>query len=286
MPIRRRYADQPLSRLAIWARRIALFSLVATLLSIVIVRSGILEIEPALATFGGALLLAIIGILLALASFVVIWREGLGGLGYSVSAIAIGLAINAYPLYLGYKWYKLPALFDVTTDPIDPPRFEAVARLRPRGANPVAYPGLYAAEQQRAAYPDIEPLMVGVTPAAAYEAAHKLIEKRKWRIVDAREPQINRREGRIEAVARTPIMGFRDDIVVRVRAVPDGARIDIRSASRYGHTDFGTNASRIRSLVEDIEALAETPVKERKPPPPPKPAPAKPGPAGQPTAKR
>ncbi len=281
--VRRRYADQPLSRLAVWARRIALFSLVAALLSIVIVRSGILEIEPALATFGGALSLAVIGILLALASFVVIWKEGLGGLSYGVAAIAIGLALNAYPLYLGYKLTKLPPISDITTDPIDPPRFEAIARLRPRGANPAAYAGLYAAEQQRAAYPDIEPLMVAVAPAAAYEAARTIIEKRKWRIVDAREPQLNRREGRIEAVARTPIMGFRDDVVVRVRAAPDGARIDIRSASRYGRYDFGTNASRIRSLIDDIDDLADTPVKEKKPPPPPKAPPAKPG---QPTAKR
>lgn len=284
--LRRRYADQPLSRLAIWARRIALFSLVAALLSIVIVRSGILEIEPALATFGGALLLAVIAIGLALASFVVIWKEGLGGLSYGLTAIAIGLALNAYPLYLGYKLRQLPPISDITTDPIDPPRFEAVARLRPRGANPVAYAGLYAAEQQRAAYPDIEPLMVTLPPVAAYEAARTIIEKRKWRIVDTREPQLNRREGRIEAVARTPIMGFRDDIVVRVRATSAGARIDIRSASRYGRYDFGANASRIRSLIEDIENLAETPVKEKKPPPAPKPPPAKPGQAGQPTAKR
>ena len=52
---RRYIAEEPTSRLAIWARRMALFSLAAALLSIVIVRSGLLEIRPALATFGGAL---------------------------------------------------------------------------------------------------------------------------------------------------------------------------------------------------------------------------------------
>ena len=77
--------------------------------------------------------------------------------------------------------------------------------------------------------------------------------KRKWRIVDDRPPQPPRRDGRIEAVARTPIMGFRDDVVVRVRRDDDGARIDVRSASRYGRHDFGTNAARIRSLLEDID---------------------------------
>ena len=53
---RRRFADDPTSRLAIWARRCAFFALAATVLSILIVRSGILEIVPAMATFGGTVL--------------------------------------------------------------------------------------------------------------------------------------------------------------------------------------------------------------------------------------
>jgi hypothetical protein len=48
-------------------------------------------------------------------------------------------------------------------------------------------------------------------------------------------------------------MGFRDDIAVRVRRDDEGSKIDVRSASRYGRHDFGTNASRIRSLLEDID---------------------------------
>src|SRR5262249_13837039 len=149
--------------------------------------------------------------------------------------------------------YRLPPLNDVTTDANDPPRFEAIARLRPREANPVAYPGAAAAEVQRATYPTIAPLQTASTPQDLYEAALTVVTKRKWRIVDARSPQGGRREGRIEAVARTAFMGFRDDVVVRVRAISGGARLDIRSASRYGRQDFGVNAQRIVRLLEDIE---------------------------------
>ena len=74
---RRRIADEPTSRLAIWARRCAFFSLVATVLAIIIVRSGLLEIVPALATFAGALVFAAFAILLALGAFVVIWKDGI-----------------------------------------------------------------------------------------------------------------------------------------------------------------------------------------------------------------
>jgi uncharacterized protein (DUF1499 family) len=277
MVARRFVHSEPASKLAIWARRIAGFAFVATLLAVIIVRSGLLEIQPALATFAGALAIAIIALLVSFAAFVVIWMEGLAGMGAALAAMLISLALLAYPAYLGLKAYRLPWIYDITTDPIDPPRYEALARLRPRDANPVAYAGLYAAEQQRIAYPDIGPLGTNATPEAAYNAALAVVNKRRWRVVDARAPQAGRREGRIEAVARTPIMGFRDDVVVRIRAEPDGARIDARSSSRYGQFDFGTNASRIRSLINDIEDG----IRQQRPEKPPTPAPAKKGAPGK-----
>jgi Protein of unknown function (DUF1499) len=94
-----------------------------------------------------------------------------------------------------------------------------------------------------------------------------VVNKRRWRIVDARAPQAGRREGRIEAVARTPIMGFRDDVMIRVRAEPDGTRIDARSSSRYGAFDFGTNAARVGGLMNDIEDTLRAQKLERPPTP-------------------
>ena len=265
---RRSFTEQETSSLAIWSRRIAFFSLAATLIAIIIVRSGALDIVPALSTLAGALVLACVAILLALGAGISIWRNGSTGGRQAATALLIGLALIAYPLYLGVKARNLPAIYDITTDPIDPPQFDAVARLRPRDANPVTYAGLYAAEQQHNAYADIEPDETNSSAQEAYDAAMKVITKRKWRVVDARPPQAPlpvptprnvaiqaspARDGIIEAVARTPILGFRDDVVVRIRPTADGARIDVRSASRYGRHDFGTNASRIQSLLEEID---------------------------------
>ena len=250
--LRRYIAEQSTSRLAIWARRTALFSLVATILAIVIVRSGLLEFRPALATVGGALAFSAIALLLAFAAFVVIWRDGAIGIGYSLTAIAIAIVLLAYPSYLAVASYRLPWIYDITTDPIDPPRFEALARIRPRDANPVIYAGLSAAEQQRNAYPEIETLEQEATAQTSYDAALAVVSKRRWNIV-ARRPPERGREGRIEAVARTPIMGLREDVVIRVRADGQGSRIDARSSSRYGSFDFGTNAARVRNLMDDID---------------------------------
>jgi uncharacterized protein (DUF1499 family) len=255
----RRYVhSEPTSRLAIWSRRMAGFAFVASLLSIIIVRSGLLEIYPALATFAGALAIAGVALLLALAAFVVIWMEGLSGMGAALTGMLVSLALLAYPGYLGYRAYKLPRIHDITTDPIDPPRFEALARLRAgEGANSAVYAGLYSAEQQRIAYPDIETLELEVPVQRAYELTLQLVNKRKWLVIDERQPQLPRRIGRIEAVARTTIMGFREDVAIRITPDGEDSRVDIRSSSRYFESDLGSNAARVTRLIEDITAAAE-----------------------------
>jgi hypothetical protein len=252
------YHAEPRSSLAIWSRHLALFALVATLFSIVVVRFGFLEFRPAVMTFAGALACAVLSILVAIAGFIAIWRSGDRGLGAIALALLISAGILAYPAYLATLYQRLPAIHDISTDVIDPPRFEVLARLRAGdGTNTAAYAGLYSAEQQRIAYPDIEPVLLEETTAQrAYDIALDVITKRKWRIVDARPPQ-SRRPGHIEAIALTTIMGLRDDVVVRVSAVTDGARVDMRSSSRYFEHDLGNNAERIRGLMTDINERAE-----------------------------
>lgn len=273
--VRRRIIEEPVSRLAAWSLRLALFSLVAAFMALIVVRSGALDLVPALSTLAGALVLAAIAILLAFGAGIVIWREGLGGLRQAVLAVLIGIALIGYPAYLGARAYQLPAIYDVTTDPIDPPQFDAIARLRPRDANPIAYQGLYAAELQHVAYPDIDPEETAASPQEAFDVAMKIIVKRKWRVVDARPPRgpvgAKPADGIIEAVARSLILGFPEDVVVRIRATNDGTRLDVRSASRYGRSDLGSNAARVRNLIADIDTVLSAPQPEK-----PEKAPARP----------
>jgi uncharacterized protein (DUF1499 family) len=271
------YLSEPVSSLATWARNLAVFSAVAVVVSILIVRFGFLEMKPALMTFFGALALAGLSILIGFAAFVAIWQNGTRGMGRILVAFLINAVVLAYPAYLALQYRKLPKIYDITTDPIDPPRFEALATLRTGdGANTAVYAGLYSAEQQRKAYPDIEPVDLQIPVDRAYAVTLKLVNRRKWLVIDERPPQPPLRVGRIEAVARTPIMGFREDVSIRV--VPDGedSRVDIRSSSRYFDSDLGSNAARVTKLIDDITAAAEAdaakPVKKAAPPPPKLPA--------------
>ncbi len=263
------YQSEPISALASWARRLAVFAAVTAIVSVFIVRFGFLEVRPALATFFGALACAGVSILVSFAAFAAIWHNGSRGMGRILVALLINALVLAYPAYLGYKYYQSPALYDITTDPIDPPRFDALARLRAsEGTNTAVYAGLYSAEQQRTAYPHIEPVRLDVPVQRAYDATLHFVTRRKWRIVDARPPQPPRREGHIEAVARTPVMGFREDVAIRVLPDGTGSRVDIRSSSRYFESDLGSNAARIASLIEDLNGIADDNVAPKRPPAP------------------
>ena len=271
------YQSEPVSSLASWARNLAVFAVVAVVVSIIIVRFDFLEMKPALATFFGGLAIAVLSILFGLAGFAAIWQNGSRGMGRILIAFLISGAILAYPAYQALLYRKLPPIHDITTDPIDPPRFDALSRLRTGdGTNTAVYAGLYSAEQQRQFYPDIEPIELEIPVDRAYAIALQLVNKRKWLVIDERAPQPPRRVGRIEAVARSPIMGFREDISIRV--VPDGddSRVDIRSASRYFESDLGSNAARVTKFIDDLNTAADAdalkPVKKTPVAPPKAPA--------------
>src|SRR6201986_3040432 len=267
------YQTEPVSGLASWARNLAVFSVVAVVVSILIVRFGFLEMKPAIATFFGALGLAALSILIGLAGFAAIWQNGTRGMTRILIALVIDAVVLAYPAYLALQYRKLPPIHDITTDPIDPPRFEALARLpASEGANTAVYAGLYSAEQQRQAYPDIEPIQVEIPVDRAYAIALRLVNKRKWLVIDERAPAPPRRTGTIEAVARTPIMGFREDVAIRVTPDGEDSRVDIRSSSRYFESDLGSKASRITKFIDELSTAAEAdalkPVRKATPPPP------------------
>ena len=54
----------------------------------------------------------------------------------------------------------------------------------------------------------------------------------------------------MQAVAKTPVMRFRDD--VQLLFLPDVQLIQVRSSSRLGLSDLGTNARRVEMLRKQL----------------------------------
>ena len=123
--------------------------------------------------------------------------------------------------------------------------------LRADAANSLEYGGRDVAAAQRAAYPDIETLVLGHPPDRVVELARETAEARGWAIV-----AVDTDAGRVEATETTSWFGFKDDIVVRVRPATGGARVDVRSVSRVGLGDLGANAARIREFLARLRAAS------------------------------
>ena len=166
----------------------------------------------------------------------------LGG-ARAVAAIALVVGLGAFvvPWTMQRRARSVPPIHDITTDTQDPPRFVAALARRAGAANPPEYGGAEIAAQQTRAYPDIVSIVLPEPPDRAFDRAVAVARSLGWEII-ATEPK----EGRLEATDTTRWFGFKDDVVVRVRPDPAGSRIDVRSESRVGRSDVGTNAARIR----------------------------------------
>ncbi|MFD1333771.1 DUF1499 domain-containing protein, partial [Methylopila musalis] len=184
----------------------------------------------------------------AVLAMVVVWRTGVRGGGRSFFALLIAALTLAAPAYALSRAVATPSLDDVASDPADPPLFER--------ARPGATPALDAGRQQ-AAYPDIAPLKLSVSPEEAVNLALGLMEQRGWRLVG---PTAYPRGGpprlRIEATARSAVLGLPADVALRARPDGDGAVVDMRSASRFEGLDLGANAERVQTFLADLAAAA------------------------------
>jgi uncharacterized protein (DUF1499 family) len=207
-----------------------------------------LDIEAAIAVFRYGFYLTVAGVALGLATIVPA-RPGDRRRGSVAAflAIVIGGAGAWVPLHWFLHAQQRPAINDITTDTTTPPPLVATAQLRRGAPNPAAYPKENAA-LQRAAFPDIEPVLVAAPPAEAFKRVERVATELGWEIV-ARVPT----EGRLEAVVTSPWFGFRDDVVVRVRPQGTGSRVDIRAKSRNGEADLGGNVDRVRTFLARLK---------------------------------
>lgn len=246
---------------AVWSLRLALFGGGLAIAGIILHRILGLQtpillniLMVAFASSGLALLLALIGI-------VQIWFTGRPGAGAVFAGLMMSLALFAWPAYYIPALRDLPAINDVTTDPRTPPPMTVLARLRGPGANPARYPGDSWAEMQAAAYPDLHPLLIPRSADEAFELAADAVRRLKLKVVAESPPGDGFDEpGTIEAVDRTFIIGFYDDVVIRVMGDADSSQIDVRSASRYGKHDLGRNAARVRTILAELRTVLESSV--------------------------
>jgi hypothetical protein len=169
------------------------------------------------------------------------------GIIISLAALACGMATTAVPVSWRVKASRLPLIHDITTDTVHPPQFVAILPLRGGAPNPAEYGGPEVAEQQKNGYPDLRTEVLDIPSGQAFDRALAAARAMGWRIVVADPVQ-----GRIEASDTTFWFGFVDDIVIRTAPAGERTLVDVRSVSRVGKSDVGTNAQRIRRYLQRL----------------------------------
>lgn len=244
------------SRLAIWARRIALFCAQLLIVGVALHRFeaiGSMELTNLLAVSIAGALASLIMAVVALGQ---IWARGTLGVGTALGAFCISLLLLAGPLWHLPSLLFKPKINDIATDTASPPKFVALRGKRPSDANGYDYPGADFAAQQAQAYPDIRPMTLERSREETYDLVIDAVQAMGWDVVLAKRPS-DTDAGRIEAVATTPIVSFADDVAIAITSARNESRIDVRSASRYGEHDFGANAARIRRLFANVKTGLE-----------------------------
>ena len=255
---RRLVFEEPVSRAAVWSRRLAWFSCAVLLLSLLLVRLREPSIEG-LAPVAGAYVLVLAALGLAILAFIRIWHSGHRGVGMAAGAMALSLLLLVPAGYVGLRLVTKPALADVSTDIDDPPAFSRsqVALTARAGRVPPDVPP-ERRRLQRQAYPKAVPILLELPADAAFDLARRAAHGLGWQVLETARPGGRSGAGRVEAIARDRILRFSEDITIRVRPRVDGSRIDIRSASRLGSHDLGVNAARVAAFTDEIDLLMDT----------------------------
>ncbi|WP_394154821.1 DUF1499 domain-containing protein [Loktanella salsilacus] len=179
-----------------------------------------------------------------------ILRKERGGMLSAGAATLVGLVLLAPMVHAALNPTPRAApIHDISTDTTNPPAFVVLDETREGASNTLDYGGQELADAQAAAYPDIAPLQTDLSADAAYARALTVALDMGWTIVAE-----DAKARRFEAVARTSVFFFADDVVVAVTAQDEGSRVDMRGVSRVGRSDQGVNAARIRDFQQKFGA--------------------------------
>jgi hypothetical protein len=244
-----------------WATRAALFSFGLIVAAAFLHRLFGMPTPMAYNIFLSGLAGAGLSILCAVIAGIVIWRTGRPGTARVLFAVCASLALLAVPMLMMVWAHDYPLINDVTTDVENPPKFAAIGRLRGPGSNSIDYDRARSADEQARAYPDIKPMVIARSSEEVYALVVDAVKRLRMQLEREEAPDpATGSPGMIEAVDRTLVMGFYDDVAIRVSGDDETSRVDIRSASRFGSGDMGHNAERIRELTKEIHARVDATV--------------------------
>lgn len=239
------------SEFARWSFKHACIATTLAAIAVLGYRFGVINHQFAVVILlGGAalgMMAALSGVVSILAIITAV-ESKVTGAPLAITGLILGLAVVVPVSHTLQAGHKVPRIHDITTDLQNPPAFAAIAAIRTAEHNPLdRKTPAQLSELQLVGYPELGSLLLDKDAVQVFENAVSLVKERGWEIAAA-----SAENGVIEATETTRIMGFKDDIVIRISAKEGKSIVDMRSVSRVGISDMGTNAARIKMFLNDL----------------------------------
>lgn len=174
-----------------------------------------------------------------------------GSRGGTLAGMAVGLIVVVAVVLMLVTHRDIPRINDITTDTDTPPQFVNASTLPENAGRDMGYPGPSFAEQQKAGYPDLAPLVLAMPPDEAFKQVAAAARSMPNWVITREDASAHALEG----YDTTRLFHFRDDFVIEVRPTPNGqSAVQMRSKSRDGKGDVGANAARIRAFFNRLKS--------------------------------
>jgi len=232
------------SKWAVWARRVGALALPVAAIPVLLHRAHLITSDNFLVIEAVALSLAALAVLMAFVAFVRLWFTGDQGWARASIAFIFGVLCLAPAAWFGYEALHEPSSPDVTTDFANPPMLVSFVPAR------FVTPGERA--RIEAQFPNARSRNYPITAPEMFDAVSDLVDDRGWEIRAARKPTTQLETGELNAVVTT-LLGFRQEVAIRVTGAADGTTIAMRSASLTSFPDFGENGARIEAFLLDLD---------------------------------
>ena len=246
--------ERRVSTVAKWSRRMALFSAILLLSSVLGHRFAVVDTISLFWLLGIVVALAILAIILAALGYIQLWEFGDRGGRNSTKGLIVALVVLIPFGGATYSLLTLPDLTDISTDLANPPTFHHAISNRDASMNRLGAFDRTNAAAQAAAYPEATGRRYALGLDIALEIATAVLDQLGWTSLGQARMGGFGGTVTLEVAAPSPWLGLVSDVAIRLVDEGDAIFVDVRAASRYGVHDFGGNSAAITRFYAAMEA--------------------------------
>lgn len=231
------------SKWAIWARRLGAFALPLAIIPVFLHRERIISSDDFLIIELVAAGIALVAAFLAIGAYVRLWITGDQGWSRATMGLIFAGICLAPMAFIGWLALRYPPVPDVSTTLANAP---LLVTVEGRALTPAESAAV------EAAFPNARSRTYPIGAEQMFGIVEQMAAQKGWEPRARRAPTHALDEGTLNAVATT-LLGWRDEVAIRVAGTPAGSVVDMRSAATHSWFDLGENGRRIEEFLLELD---------------------------------